>query len=742
MESKYEVVFYGTDATGDEALEIMQRVGNLLKLDEQQIVNLFDQPSGITLLTTRKKTKAERLLKALLRTGASCNLRNTDQQKGDWESWGLEEKAEDLYNVFQCRACNYAERLPVASAVYGVCPQCGVVQSKYEDVTQRKLERERLRRKILNVQEAKAKQLEDERAWEREEKLRKEIEKEIRREMQLQRGFGLDAKSMAAATAVFAIGVGSAVAYYTFENETDATTPAIAETRQVINRPTMGMTSAQTIYLANDLLERLGATPLTDARVSGNFIPDRTVPSSDLLASTNSLAEPWINAPATAAGPRRAMPERSAADTTTPQAVDAASSENAAAQIIDSWYTDLERDPMRSQYLGKLLNSQQDVSELIAAQDIARIANSPKSRVTLIAHLASTGKDFSSSNATEYMSIAIRESDSLEAKAAAVLAKEVLHEKHNLGPPQGLNQELARLFSMRSEGSLDQLRAQAFIAAVYGSDGDLQEAQFWFSQANDTLNAITEPHIELLALPSLAMAYMHANDIRTAHKLVERVRIGLPTLPESTLKPQIVAELIKTYAAIGMMDQAAHTARSTTETRLQAETVLARLAVSAAQNEQIVSAQGILSVIHDAALKAHAKAQISAIAHFINRPMLAREFADAARQDSRSLESPLAQVVASQLLTAYRLQGWDDTSAIERISTAPLSGVEVRLADRARILIATNFAWAGDLALAKRVIAPIDKLSTRQKADDLLKRIEALRSVQIKTPQSIRTAAR
>ena len=99
MDPTYEVVFYGTDAAGDEALEVMQRVRALLKLSERQIINLFDQTDGVTLLTTSKKAKAERLVKALLRAGASCNLRDSHTQKGAWEAWRLEEKAAGEYTI-------------------------------------------------------------------------------------------------------------------------------------------------------------------------------------------------------------------------------------------------------------------------------------------------------------------------------------------------------------------------------------------------------------------------------------------------------------------------------------------------------------------------------------------------------------------------------------------------------------------------------------------------------------------
>lgn len=739
MEPTYEVVFYGTDAAEEEALGVMQRVGELLKLDEQQIVNLFDHPNGITLLSTSRKAKAEHLMNALLQTGALCNLRDAKHQRDEWESWELEDKGENLHSVFHCRACNYAERLPRDREIYGVCPQCGVVQAKYDDVTQRKLKRERVRRRILSVQDAKAKKLHDELEREREDKLRKDIEKEIRREMGSRRGFGLDFKSIAAATAVFTIGVGSTVAYYTFSDISNVNAPTLVATEQVINRPMMGTVSAKTIFLANDLLERLGATPLSDTTAPGSVLLDNTELSADLRAEANLFDEPWKQAPATAAGSRHDESGRLDSGAAALSGEIAVSSANAAPEIIGSWYARLERDPIRFLYLAKSLGNQQDVSQHIAAEEIVQIADSPNARVALIAQIASAARKYETTSSSEYSSIPVDESASLEEQAATLLAQEILRENNQVSQPDDNNVGLKQLFSSGTKGTLDQLHAQAFIAAVRASDGDDQTAKYWFSRANDTLNDITDPSAELLALSRLAGSYVYANDTRTALELVARVRTGLHSLSTPEQKQKVAAELVATYAAIGMLDQAVFTVQSTADSSLQADISLTDLAIYAARKGGFISAQGILSVVHDAALKAHTKAQISVIAQSMNQPTVARDFADGARRDSRGLASPLAEVVASQLLRAYRDQGIADTDVVEGISTTAMAGVNTGLDDRARILIAANFAWAGDLDAAKRIIAFIDTLPMREKADGILQSIEALRSIQ--APQTMRSAA-
>ncbi len=739
MEPKYEVVFYGTDRVGDEELEVMQRVGQLLKLDEQQIINLFDQRSGITLLTTRKKSEAEHLVKAMLRTGASCNLRDANLRTEAWESWQLADKEEDVHHVFQCRACNYTERLPVETNVPGVCPECGVVQSKYEGVTQKKLARERVRRKILSVQKAKAKKHEEELERTREEQLRREIEKDIRREMQLHSGLRLDFKSIAAAITIFTIGAGSAIAYYTYSAPVASGTPTIAATTQVINRPAIGMVSTKTVFLADDLLERLGATPPPDAEATTMNRTDRSAFFSDALTDLNTSSEPWNDAPATAAAPVLSAPFDDGSGVRSPPSPGTDAAANASAAIVASWYASLERDPIRHQYLGRLSHHRLDISQHVTAGEIAYIAASPSERVALVAQMTSGEPAYSATSTTEGPVVANDSSVSLEEQAALILARALLRDHPRLAAPHAIDEQLVQLFTPNTKGTLAQVQAQAFIAEVRASNGNLQAAHYWFNRANETLDDIADPGAELLALSRLAVSYEYANDTRTARKLIERVRKGLHSLPKSKQERHIVNALVTTYATLGLTDQAVLTARSTADTTLHADITLADLAAYVAQKGRTISAQGILSVIHDPALRARAKAQISVIAQYLNQPLLGRDFAVAARSDSRGLPSPLAQIVASQLLRAYRAQGIDDASGIKHLATTALSGFDVALADQSRSIIAVNLAWAEEAIAAKQLIEAIAEPSVRQKAAELLQRTEELLSVP--TPPTMRTAA-
>lgn len=74
MSADYTVVFRGTEAEGERRTEVMRGVQELLKIGEQHIVSLFDNPQGVTLYNTDDLNKAERLIRRLERVGARAEL--------------------------------------------------------------------------------------------------------------------------------------------------------------------------------------------------------------------------------------------------------------------------------------------------------------------------------------------------------------------------------------------------------------------------------------------------------------------------------------------------------------------------------------------------------------------------------------------------------------------------------------------------------------------------------------------
>ena len=58
MSADYKVIFFGTDAEDDRKIEVMLGVQELLKLSEQHLVSLFDNPQGVTLYHTDDRKKA------------------------------------------------------------------------------------------------------------------------------------------------------------------------------------------------------------------------------------------------------------------------------------------------------------------------------------------------------------------------------------------------------------------------------------------------------------------------------------------------------------------------------------------------------------------------------------------------------------------------------------------------------------------------------------------------------------
>lgn len=174
MKEDYKIVFFGTEADGERKIQVMSQVQRILKLSEHHLVSLFDKPEGVNLYHTADKGAAERLVRRLVAAGAVAKLVDKRAPQPETpDDWDLVDKAVDTSHVFRCRACNHAERLPLTQPLPAICPECGVVAAKYEDVAGKKRERERIRRSVIDLEKAKMEKAEAAADRAREEALRK-----------------------------------------------------------------------------------------------------------------------------------------------------------------------------------------------------------------------------------------------------------------------------------------------------------------------------------------------------------------------------------------------------------------------------------------------------------------------------------------------------------------------------------------------------------------------------------------
>ncbi len=688
MPDQFEIIFYGTKRSGDEKLAVIERVRTLLRLDDQQVARLFASHHGVILSSTSDEAKAQGIVRALVMAGASANYRNTNST-GQWQQWELEETKETVpKQVFKCLACEHSCDVDEGREAPDICPECGVVQSKYDAVEASKRERERIRNSLLAARDARQNQQERELERLRQADLRKEIEKELRKEF-AEHGRKARIQSISAAAATFILGIAGAVGYNMWANPPADVAAAAAQTARV----TPASNADRALTIANQLV--------------GQF--DTNAPPG--LAKT---------LPATIADAADGLPGQLPP---VPQ-----SSPDPSAPALEStaqWYRGMEQDPLAQARIDTVAEAHLASGQLDAAQQAASLFHSSPHKVDLQTRIANAGAaagEPQRGRLQPYQILAqIEQLPQLHDKVAGMLSLEKLQ-----GTPAAStapDTALRALFQSDSSGTLDRLKAEALIASTRFRQGDSTAAWEWFAAANETLLTMRNPIDQLAALPVLAVRYFEANDIDTARELLGWSRRGLMSLPASPRRADIVESSALAYATIGMIDEAAMTTRYFFTSHLERDLRLARLARDAALQGKILPAEGLLSLINSDAQRATTRAQISLLARYQGEEALADAMAEDARRDSVELAQPAAQVVASELMRATGRGDRENFDRLKQNASRMMPEQVGEAFERAKAVIARNLAWVGETTAASRMADsirdPQQRLSTQQKLRDI-----------------------
>lgn len=679
MEKRYEVHCFGTEAQGDAETEVMRRVQRLLKLERHQLISLFQNTDGLVLIRTSNRDKAERMTRALNHAGIRARLHDQQAKKAPvWESWSLEEKSEDEYHAFYCKACTYSERFGLAEDVPAICPRCGVVASKYERVASKKAERERIRRKVLDLQSARAEKAQREEEVQREKALRKEIEKEIRRELGTKHGWARHARQGAAAAVLLAAGAGGAIAWYNTTGSLPvADTPA--DTTVVQMAPAMlgpGLDTERTLFLAADLLDKLAG----DNWQGGLGTGDVPVPIPPMIA------------PATAAGPGAPSADdgRSAARHAAPPLQAApASADDGLQRIISAWFRQSSSGAMRVSQQREMLTQLAESGRIGTAIDLAGMSRNPVRRLELLTTIA------------EVPAMAAR--PSIRIKAMERLARGAADD-----PPPGaalLNRLVAD--SIRTDGErsddvalrddLDGLalppedapRLYAAIAAHRARQGDPVSANVWFGDANRAFDRLEAPEARLDVLIDLSRAYALAGETATAEDLAQRVRIGLSALDSQRAGlDRLRGRLIELAADLGQQERLSALLDDPKLSPLQADLLRGELANCLADRGQLLAARGVIASIRHPAVGARARALLSRSHAMYGQTDTAAMLAEAARSRTADLPQALLQVVLSDLGEIDWAMANPKRMPLDQLLATP-----PELTDRALAVVANNLAW-------------------------------------------------
>lgn len=175
-ESRFDLIIFGSEATGQELEKIAGDLSVLLKITNERAKQLLGTPVGKAVAKNVALEVAEPVRDVLLKIGVNANIRPTKP------SVKLE-LVEIEKNKFFCPACGYQYIFEDNQPPIEVCGNCGVVLAKYEKAQREKEERERIRNLLLTQHQSRIEAERIQREAEEAKFRRKRFEEELRKQL-------------------------------------------------------------------------------------------------------------------------------------------------------------------------------------------------------------------------------------------------------------------------------------------------------------------------------------------------------------------------------------------------------------------------------------------------------------------------------------------------------------------------------------------------------------------------------
>lgn len=205
MADLYDVVFLGIDAESSDQEASIKNIAKFLELDRREIERLVEEKLTATVKQAVPVAEARKVQKEILRLGGVCNYRPAVALDASFELAPIEEEGV-AGGMFTCPACGYQQKL--AGEAIHVCPQCGLILSKYGKVKALKDERDRIRKRLMREQ--KARQESEMETW------RRQMEEKIRKELGLPKALNSRSKLAGSAALLWLLGIsmGGGLSFY------------------------------------------------------------------------------------------------------------------------------------------------------------------------------------------------------------------------------------------------------------------------------------------------------------------------------------------------------------------------------------------------------------------------------------------------------------------------------------------------------------------------------------------------
>jgi hypothetical protein len=727
-ETRYDLVFFGTDLQGAQRTEAFNKLARVMKVGPDQVEQVLEKSGGLIARALRRDVgdQAQRKLMAI---GIRCNLRPCTASGTKLELVPLEKPD----TVMTCPACGQIYRLKGDEQAPTVCGACGIVFAKYDKVAAEKEERERIRQALLAKHE---RMLDQERkdAEQREERERRErLEEEIRKQLGLPRMITSRTGLISSAAGIFLLGLtlgtGGFLAYDLLSQSGPiAQEPSSSAAGALAAGIAASGSLLATIMAAADAGLPLGA--LDPGMVGQMQIAEQFAASRSTAAVTDPGGTAAVT-PTTAPG-SSGQPAATAADARGPSA--AVPSPPSTAEVIvflDNKLDDLKVDAEWDLHVLGQIDVLQGRGLTTQAATLVDYLRKPERRFDRGARLAaSLWREGNSADAEKlYLHLSnaaekLPDGPATQVKALCTLA-------HHIAPAgrQTETETLvrrARTIAESIAGPAEKAEAQGQVAALLTNLGQTKEARALFTTATQELGRINDPAERLSAIALLARGYAKAGYRASALNLLEDANSNIGSIPDAEERGRILAAMAETSGLLGDFQTAKSTAQRISSPA-EKDRTLYRLMVTEVASDRLENAINLADALRNPAYQAMAFGLLGLQQrHHPTYDALASQSAERASLAVESILDPAQRAAVVAEIGRLAEREGDAAAANQRfaeagqlIDTVP----SARARDRALAILATNEALA---LRASEALPKIKKITDLQMSDALARDLSHL----------------
>jgi hypothetical protein len=504
----FDVVIFGCDLEGAKREAAKQKLARLCKCEPHETEKLL-RTGGMLLKRGITEDEARQLQQVLVDIGIRCNYRPSQASGIALELVPINE--EDLPII--CPACGHNHPSAPDGPKPDICENCGVVFSKYEKVSQIKLEREQIKRRLMEAHQRSLTEQTAEQKRREEEERRKRLEEEIRRELGLPRFVTSRRGIISSAAVIFGLGLslGAAIVFLA-QHDWDST--------------------AHEPGLNADVLAQLD--PAISAHIQASTLLGGSPGFMDRLMSGDSSDD---------------SPE--ASDGSKPPVKTA---------LVSDMLTELSTDAEWDRFLSSRIDALVAKNAIAPALELVEHLRSPQARVGQGARLAeSLAKNGKQPEAEKLFNRLANFAETLAGGETARVEALCEIARHQAYPE--VNLATAQLIVDHIAVPADKAVAEVELgSARMTSNSGAETAYAAFARANQAIAQITDHTERAFTVARTARSYAKTGSRGGAASLLEDVMKAVGSLPGGDGRNGVLNEMIQAYAEIGDTDSALKTA--------------------------------------------------------------------------------------------------------------------------------------------------------------------------------------